>query len=80
MYVAMSPYPHDRAVTKTNNISLITAKAFSQDMEKGAPFVILVTKKVTKESNTLIPPEVTPMIAKFTDVFFEDLPEKLSYV
>ena len=47
-------------------------------MEKGVPFVILATKEVTKETNTLIPPEVTPVIMEFTDVFPEDLLDKLS--
>ena len=61
----------------TNSISLITIKAFSQDVEKGAPSVILTTKKITKESNIAIPPEVTPVIAEFADVFLEDLPYKL---
>ena len=65
------------ASKKTNSVSLIIAKAFSQDAEKGAPFVILATKKVTKESNTLIPPEITPVIAKFADVFHEDFSDKL---
>jgi len=56
---------------------LITAKAFNQDLEKGAPFVIFTTKKVTKDTNTLIPPEITPVNAKFADLFPEDLPDKL---
>jgi len=50
--------PKPTIVKKTNSISLITAKAFSQDV-KGAPFVLLATKKITKESNTVIPSEVT---------------------
>ena len=49
--------PKPTIVKKTNSISLITAKAFNQDVEKGAPFVILATKEITKESNTAIPPE-----------------------
>ena len=62
---------------KRPTVSLITAKAFNQDLEKGAPFVIFTTKKVTKDTNTLIPPEITPLNAKFADVFPEDLPDKL---
>jgi len=62
---------------KTYSINLITAKAFSLDVEKGAPFVILAAKEITKESNTMIPPEVTPVIAEFADVFPEDLLDKL---
>ena len=46
-------------------------------MEKGAPFGILVTMKITKESNTVIPPEVTLVIAEFANVFAEDLSDKL---
>jgi len=41
--------PKPTTVKKTNSISLITAKAFSQNVKKGAPFVILTTKKITKE-------------------------------
>ena len=74
---AESSEPKPATVKKTNSISLITAKAFSQDVEKGAPFVILATKEITKESNTAIPSEVTPLIAEFADVFPEDLPDKL---
>ena len=40
--------------------------------------MILATKEITKESNTATPPEVTPVIAEFADVFPEDLPDKLS--
>ena len=69
--------PKPTIVKKTNSISLITAKAFSQDVEKGAPFVILATKEVTKESNTTISPEITAVIAEFADVFAEDLSDKL---
>ena len=69
--------PKPTTVKNTNTISLITAKAFSQDVEKGASFVILATKKITKEFNTVIPPEVTPVISEFADVFPEDLPDKL---
>ena len=39
--------------------------------------MILVTKEITKESNTAIPSEVTPVIAEFADVFPEDLPDTL---
>ena len=69
--------PKFTTVKKTNSISLITTKAFSQDVEKGAPFGILITMKITKESNTVIPPEVTLVIAEFANVFAEDLSDKL---
>ena len=48
--------PKPTAVKKNNTISLITVKAFSQDLKKGNPFVILATKEFTKETNTIIPP------------------------
>jgi len=41
--------PKPTTVKNTNNISLMTAKAFNQNLEKVAPFVILATKKITKE-------------------------------
>jgi len=69
--------PKPAAVKKTNSINLITVKAFSQDVEKRAPFKILATKEITKEFNTAIPVEVTPVIAEFADVFSEDLSNKL---
>jgi len=69
--------PKPTIVKKTNNIGLITAKAFSQDVEKKAPFLILTTKEITKESNAAIPLEVTLVIVEFADVFPEDLPDKL---
>jgi len=46
-------------------------------MDKRAPFLILATRKVTKKSNTLIPPEATLVIAEFADVFPEDLTDKV---
>ena len=63
--------PKPTIVKKTNSINLITSKAFNQDVEKGAPFVILVTKKITKESNITFPPKVTPVIAKSADIFLK---------
>ena len=62
---------------KINSINLITAKAISQDVEKKASFIILTVKEITKESNIVIPPKVTPVIMEFADVFSEDLPDKL---
>ncbi|XP_020257552.1 uncharacterized protein LOC109834065 [Asparagus officinalis] len=53
------------------------AKEICQEFEKGVPIMILITREVAKESNTSLPPEVTPMISEFANVFPEDLPEKL---
>ena len=36
--------PKPAAAKKSNNINLITAKTFNQDLKKEAPFVILATK------------------------------------
>ena len=42
---------------KTNCIYLINANIFSQDVEKGAPFMILTTREFIEEPITLIPPK-----------------------
>ena len=39
--------------------------------------MILTTRDVMEESNSTIPPEVTPVIKKFSDVFSENLSDKL---
>ena len=68
---------------------MISAKAFNQDVEKGASFAILTIREVNKEPNNPIPPEVnkepsnpippkaTPVITEFADVFPDDLSDKL---
>jgi len=40
------PEPKPAAAKKSNSVSLITIRAFSQDMEKGAPFVILGNQEI----------------------------------
>ena len=40
--------------------------------------MILPSREVVQESNSIIPPEVTIVIKEFSDVFLEDLPDKLS--
>ena len=61
---------------KTNSVSLISAKASSQDVE-GTLFVILTTREVNKEPSSSIPLEVTLVITEFADVFPDDLLDKL---
>ena len=39
--------------------------------------MILTTRKINKEPGNLIPPEVTPVIIEFPDVFPDDLLNKL---
>ena len=46
------------AMKKINSVSLISEKTFSQDVKKGAPFVVLSSREVNKEPSNLIPPEV----------------------
>ena len=65
------------ATKTTKCICLINAKAFSQEVEKRASFMILITKEVIEEPSTLIPPKVSPLITEFAIVFPEDLPDKL---
>jgi len=65
------------AAKKTNSVSLISAKVFSQDVERGASFMILTIRELNKEPRNPIPPKVTPLITEFDDVFPDDLPDKL---
>jgi len=39
--------------------------------------MILTAREVVKMLNSTIPPEVTPAIEEFSDVFFEDFPSRL---
>ena len=39
--------------------------------------MILTTREVMEKSNGTIPPEVSPVIKEFSDVFSENLPDKL---
>jgi len=56
---------------------LISAIKLDQELKNDAPHMILAGREVVKTSDGTIPPEVTPMIDKFSDVFSEDLSNKL---
>jgi len=62
---------------KQTKISLISAKDIDREMTKGKPVIILTAREVPKESITLIPCEVAPVIDEFVDVFPEDLSDQL---
>jgi len=48
---------------------LIGATELDQELKNGAPFMILAARKVVKTPDSTIPPEVTPVIEEFSDVF-----------
>ena len=52
-------------------------KAFDQELKRCAPFMILKASEVVELSDSIIPPEITLVIKEFSDVFTEDLPNKL---
>ena len=56
---------------------MISATEFDQKLKNIAPCMILTAREVVKMPDSIIPPEVTPMIEKFSDVFPEDLLNKL---
>src|SRR4051812_22875683 len=65
------------APEKTKDLSLISAKDFQHEMEKGTPIMIVAAREVPRDSDELIPLEIDPIIIEFSDVFPEDLPDKL---
>ena len=69
--------PKTPVAKKTKGIHLVNGKTFGQQVEEGAPIMILTVKETTRESTTSIPPEVTSVIEEFADVFPEDLPNQL---
>jgi len=52
-------------------------KDFNQELKSGAPIITFAAKKVVKESVSIITPEVALVIKEYSDVFLEDLPDKL---
>jgi len=56
---------------------LISATELEQELKNGALFMILIAREVVKTPNGTIPPEVTPVIEEFSDVFPEDFPNRL---
>ena len=62
---------------KQTKLSLIGAKKIDHKMTKGNPIIFLTAREVPKESVTLIPFEVIPVIEEFIDVLSEYLPDQL---
>ena len=65
------------APKKTKGVNLISVKDFHQELKNGAPFMILAAREVVEKNDSTIPPEVTPVIKKFSDVLPEDILNKL---
>ena len=56
---------------------MISSTELDQELKNDAPFMILTAREVVKTPDSTIPSKVTPVIEKFSDVFPEDLPNKL---
>ena len=65
------------APKKSKGVNLISSIELDQELKNGVPFMILAAKEVVKTPNSTIPPEVTLVIEKFSDVFPEELPNRL---
>ena len=55
---------------------MISATELDQELKNDAPFIILTAREVIKTPDSTIPPEVTPVIEEFSDVFPKNLPNK----
>jgi len=73
--IAKKPKPN--APKKSKRVNLISATTLDEEIKNGAPWIILAASEVVKMSDSTILPEVTPVIEEFSDVFLEDLPNKL---
>ena len=56
---------------------MISAIEFDQELKNNAPFMILATREVVKTLDSTILLEVSPIIEGFSDVFPEDLLNRL---
>ena len=62
---------------KSKGVNLISATELNKELKNNASFIILAAREVIKIPNSIIPPEVTLVIEEFSDIFPEDLPNKL---
>ena len=62
---------------KLKGVNLISAARLDQELKNGVSFMILAVREVVKILVNPIPPEVTHVIKEFSDVFPEDLLNKL---
>jgi len=56
---------------------LINWPELDQEIKNGVPFMILIVREVVKIPDNHIPPKVTHVIEEFSDVFLEDLLNRL---
>ena len=56
---------------------MISATELGQELKNCAPFMILAAREVAKMPDNTIPPELTLVVKEFSDVFPEDLPNRL---
>jgi len=82
--IKLTPYrpiakkPKFNASKKSKGVNLISVTELKQELKNGAPIHVLTVREVIKMPNSTIPPKVTPVIEEFSDVFPEDLPNRLS--
>ena len=69
--------PKSNVMKKLKWVNLISATKLDQELKNNAPFMILTAREVAKMLDNIILSEVTPMIEEFSDVFLENLPNKL---
>jgi len=65
------------ASKKSKGVNLISATKLDQELKNGAHFMILAAREVVKTPDSNIPLEVTLVIDEFSDVFPEDVLNKL---
>ncbi|XP_020250396.1 uncharacterized protein LOC109827789, partial [Asparagus officinalis] len=61
----------------SQGVNLIGAKEIDRELSNGAPIFALAAREAPKDIANTAPPEITPVLEEFSDVFPEDLPDQL---
>ena len=77
LYQSITKKPKLNAPKKSKGVNLISVTEFDQELKNDAPCMILTAREVVWMLASIILSEVTPMIEEFSDIFPEDLPNKL---
>ena len=73
--IAKQPKPN--VPKKSKGVQLISVTELDQEIKNDFSFMILAATEVVKTPDSLIPLEVTPVIEEFSDVFPEELLNRL---
>jgi len=76
-YRPIAKKPKFNASKKLKGVNLISAIEFDQELKNNASFMILAAREVVKTLDSTILLEVSPIIEGFSDVFPEDLLNRL---